>query len=153
MATTQNTIDHVTLSRLVEANAVSGANIIGQPGGWGVVIKYGMTERALVAKRGSVRIFRKFETLVAYLKDLGVVKYQVDATGFDPAALKLTRSNEGAGARMKAAHEAAAYDKWFRAQVQEALDDTSPAIQNAEVKQHFAARRKELEQRIGATAA
>lgn len=152
MAITQNTIDHVTLSRLVEANAVNGATVIGQPGGWGVVIKYGMTERALAAKRGSVRIFRKFETLVGYLKEIGVVKYQVDATGFDPVALKLTRSNEGAGARMKAAHEAAAYDKWFRAQVQEALDDSSPAIPDAKVKTHFAAKRKELEQRIRAAA-
>lgn len=150
MAAADNTIDHVTLSRLVEANAVNGANIIGQPGGWGVVIKYGMTERTLAAKRGTVRIFRKFETLVGYLKEIGVAKYQVDATNFDPAALKLTRNNEGAGVRMKAAHEAAAYDKWFRAQVQEALDDTSPAIPDAEVKEYFAAKRKELEQRIKA---
>jgi len=52
MTISLDTIDHVTLSRLVEANAVSGADIIGQPGGWGIVIKYGMTERALAAKRG-----------------------------------------------------------------------------------------------------
>lgn len=153
MATTRETIDHVTLSRLVEANAVNGANIIGQPGGWGVVIKYGMTERALAAKRGGVRIFRKFETLVGYLKGIGVAKYQVDATGFDPIALKLARSNVGAGARMKAAHEANAYDKWFRGQVQEAKDDSRPSIPDAEVKKHFAAKRKELEKRINKAAA
>ena len=148
MVTTRETIDHVTLSRLVEANAVNGANIIGQPGGWGVVIKCGMTERALAAKRGSVRIFRKFETLVGYLKGIGVAKYQVDATGFDPVALKITHRGEVASNRMKAAHEAAAYDKWFREQVQEATDDPRPSIPNAEVKKHFAARRKELQKRI-----
>ncbi len=152
MATTRDTIDHVTLSRLVEANAVNGANIIGQPGGWGVVIKYGMTERALAAKRGTVRIFRKFETLVGYLKEIGVAKYQVDATGYDPVAHKLSRSNEGAGIRMKAAHEAAAYDKWFRAQVQEALDDPRPGIPHEQVEKHFAAKRKELQKRIKAAA-
>jgi hypothetical protein len=152
MATTTNTIDHVTLSRLVEANAVNGANIIGQPGGWGVVIKYGMTERALAAKRGSVRIFRKFETLVGYLKGIGVAKYQVDATGFDPVALKLTRRNEGAGERMRAAHDAAAYDKWFREQVQASLDDPRPSIPDATVKKHFAAKRKALEKQIKAAA-
>lgn len=152
MATTHNTIDHVTLSRLVEANAVNGANIIGQPGGWGVVIKYGMTERALAAKRGSVRIFRKFETLVGYLKGIGVVKYQVDATGFDPVALKLTRSNEGAGVRMKAAHEAAAYDKWFRGQVQEALDDPRPSTSSVAVEKHFEAKRKAVQKQIKAAA-
>ena len=152
MATTRETIDHVTLSRLVEANAVNGANIIGQPGGWGVVIKCGMTERALAAKRGSVRIFRKFETLVGYLKGIGVAKYQVDATGFDPVALKITHRGEVASNRMKAAHEAAAYDKWFREQVQEAIDDPRPSIPNAEVKKHFAAKRKELQKRIKAAA-
>ncbi len=44
----------------------------------------------------------------------------------------------------KAAHEAAAYDKWFRAQVQEALDDPRPSIPNEAVQEHFAAKRKEL---------
>ena len=49
---------------------------------------------------------------------------------------------------MKAAHEANAYDKWFRAQVQEELDDSRPTIPNVEVKKHFAAKRKELKKRI-----
>ena len=152
MAITRDTIDHVTLSRLVEANAVKGANIIGQAGGWGVVIKYGMTERALAAKRGTVRVFRKFETLVGYLKEMGVAKFQVDATDYDSVALKLSRSNVGAGERMKAAHEAAAYDKWFRAQVQASLDDPRPSISDATVKKHFAAKRKAAEKQLKAAA-
>jgi hypothetical protein len=148
MAITRDTIDHVTLSRLVEANAVNGANIIGQAGGWGVVIKYGMTERALAAKRGTVRVFRKFETLVGYLKEMGVAKYEVDATDYDSAALKLSRSNVGAGERMKAAHEAAAYDKWFRAQVQEALDDPRPSIPHEQVEAEWAKERAALLKRV-----
>jgi hypothetical protein len=156
MAITLDTIDHVTLSRLVEANAVSGASIIGQPGGWGIVIKYGMTERALAAKRGSIRIFRKFETLVSYLKAIGVVKYQVDATGFDPAALKSTRRSEVASARMTAAHDAAAYDKWFCEQVDqaqiEADDPNTQWIPHEVVKAEMAAQRKLLQARISAAA-
>ncbi|OGT22449.1 MAG: hypothetical protein A2342_01820 [Gallionellales bacterium RIFOXYB12_FULL_54_9] len=146
-----DTIDHVTLSRLVAANAVSSAHIIGQAGGWGIVIKYGVTERALAAKRGSMRIFRKFETLVAYLKTMGVFKYEVDATGFDPAALKNTHRAEIASARMTATHDAAAYDKWFREQVQAAIEDPRSSISNEEVTAHFAARRKEIEQRINSS--
>ncbi len=34
---------------------------------------------------------------------------------------------------MKRAHEAAAYDTWFRAQVQEAIDDPRPSIPHAQV--------------------
>jgi hypothetical protein len=147
-----DTIDHVTLSRLVAADAVSSAHIIGQAGGWGVVIKYGVTERALAAKRGSIRIFRKFETLVAYLKTMGVFKYEVDATGFDPAALKNTHRAEIASARMTATHDAAAYDKWFREQVTqaqiEADDPNTQWVSNEDVMKHFAAKRDELRQRI-----
>jgi hypothetical protein len=51
---------------------------------------------------------------------------------------------------MKNAHVATAYDKWVKAEVQEALDDTSPSISHEEVKQHFAAKREALRKRIAA---
>lgn len=133
MAMTADTIDHLTLERLVEAGAVRGASIVGQPGGWGIVIQYGMTERALAAKRGAVRIFRKFETLVGYLKKIGIAKYQVDATHFDPVALKTERKRTDAAERMKSAHEAAAYKGWLTQQVQEAIDDPRPNVSHAQV--------------------
>ena len=117
MTMTRETIDHATLERLVEAGAVRGANVVGQPGGWGVVIQYGMTERVLAAKRGAVRIFRKFETLAGYLRDVGIVRYQVDATQYDPAARQNERRREDAAERMKRAHEAAAYADWLRTKV------------------------------------
>ncbi len=121
MAISRDTIDHATLERLVEAGAVRGANVFGQAGGWGVVIQYGMTERVLAAKRGAVRIFRKFETLAGYLRDLGIVRYQVDATGFDPRGGLLERRREDTAERMKRAHEAAAHDDWLRAKVASSL--------------------------------
>lgn len=121
MATTRETIDHATLERLVEAGAVRGANVVGQAGGWGVVIQYGMTERVLAAKRGAVRIFRKFETLAGYLRDIGIVRYQVDATEYDPEAGQVERRREDAAERMKRAHEAAAYDDWLRTKVAASL--------------------------------
>ena len=136
MTTTHDTIDHATLSHLVEAGAVHGANVVGQPGGWGVVIQYGMTERALAAKRGSVRIFRKFETLVGYLKEIGVAKYQVDATAFDPGALKVERHRVDASERMKRAHESGDYLKWLKAKVAVSLagieDGTNDIVTNEE---------------------
>lgn len=104
MANTSDTIDHTTLALLVEAGAVHGANVIGQPGGWAVVVKYGMTERALAVRRGNVRIFRKFETLVDYLKQIGLCKYTVDAASYDPCSLY---QNESSRNRMLAAHAAA----------------------------------------------
>lgn len=117
MARTASTIDHATLEHLVEAGAVRGAHVVGQPGGWGVVVQYGMTERALAAKRGAVRVFRKFETLAGYLKGVGILQYQVDAREYDPVALKIERSRSDASKRMTAAHEAVAYRDWLEAEV------------------------------------
>lgn len=127
------TIDHTTLSRLAEAGAVRSAHIIGQSGGWGITIKYGMTERALAAQRShQVRIFRKLETLVNYLKSVGIARFDVDAENYDATGLK-THSRPDRAEAMKNAHEAAAYNKWLKAEIQEALDDTSPTIPHDEV--------------------
>lgn len=41
-----------------------------------------------------------------------------------------------------------AYDTWFRAKVQEALDDPRPALSNEEVKAHFARRRADTLRQI-----
>ena len=148
MAITADTIDHVTLEHLVEAGAVRGASIVGQPGGWGVVIQYGMTERALAAKRGAVRIFRKFETLVGYLKGIGIASYQVDASQFDPVALKTGRTRTDAAERMKSAHAAAAYVDWLTKEVQEALDDPRPSVPHAQVAAEWKIERAALAKQI-----
>ncbi len=144
------TIDHATLIKLAEAGAVRGAHILGQPGGWSILVKYGMTERALAAQRSQqVRIFRKFETLVGYLKGLGIVLFDVDAVNFEADSIT-TRTRPDTTATLKKAHAAAAYDKWLKAEVQEAIDDTSPSIPNAEVKKHFASKREALRKHIAA---
>lgn len=130
------TIDHMTLSQLAEAGAVRSAHIVGQKGGWGVLVKYGRTERILAAQRShKVRIFRKFETLVSYLKGVGIVRFDVDAVNYDADSLKTTRTRPDRAEAMKSAHEAAAYNKWLKAEVQEAIDDASPSIPHSEVMQ------------------
>lgn len=153
MAITSDTIDHNTLAHLVEAGAVRGADVIGQAGGWGVIIKYGMTERALAARRGAVRNFKKFETLVSYLKGVGIAEYRVNAANYDPVP-KEHSSRPDATARMKNAHQAAAYNKWFIEQVEEGLreadDPNTIMVPHEEVKKQFAAKRRELEKRIKA---
>jgi DNA-damage-inducible protein J len=46
----------------------------------------------------------------------------------------------------------AAYDDWFRAKVQEALDDKRPRVSNEDAKAHFSARREALKKRAGGKA-
>lgn len=142
---TSETIDHQTLAKLVEAGVVSGATIIGQPGGWGVVVQYGMTERIIAAKRGPMRVWRRFETLVGYLKELGLYRYQVDAMNYAQEALSESAVRRpDAAERMRRAHEAAVYDEWFRARVQASREDSRPSVPNDDVKSDFAKRRAAL---------
>jgi hypothetical protein len=141
------TIDQKTLSQLVEAGAVRAAHVVGHGNGWTIAAKYGVTERFLSAKRGDVRVFRKLETLVSFLRSMGINSFEVDAAGFDPDSTERTTRPDRSAA-LKAAHGAAAHDKWFRAQVQEALDDPRPRISNEQVKADFVARRATLRKRI-----
>ncbi len=145
MAKPTESIDHVALARLVEAQAIRGADVVGQPGGWGIVIKYGMVERPLVARSGSLRIFKRFETLVNYLKEIGVSRYVVDASNFDHNTAKNTVVRPDASARMKRTFEAAEHDKWFREQVEEGIrqanDPNTVWVSNDEVKTISAKRR------------
>src|SRR5450756_2536204 len=135
---TTETIDHTTLSKLADAGVVRSAHVIGQEGGWGILVKYGMTERALAAQRThQVRIFSKLETLVAYLKGVGIPRFDVDAVNYDVGAAG-PRKRPDRAAAMKDAHEAAAYTKWLKAEIQEAIDDPSPSISNEDAKLHFA---------------
>jgi hypothetical protein len=145
MAITVDTIDRTTLEHLVEAGAVKGASIVGQPGGWGVVVHYGLTERVLAARRGAIRNFKKFETLVEYLKSIGLAKYQVDATGYEPGAPASDRKRTDAAERMKDAHAAVAYRNWLEGKVSAAragmADGSNKPIPDAE----WAAERAEWE--------
>lgn len=152
MQTTDKTIDHGTLRRLVEAGAHVGAEVVGAGGSWGVVINFGRVSQTLAATRGKPRTFRQFETLAGYLKEFGIVEYRVNAAEFDPGVAEPHASGKRsttASERMKRAHEAAAYDTWFREQVQASIDDPRASVGAEEAQQQMAARRKALAKKAG----
>lgn len=123
---TTDTIDQKTLSTLIEAGVSPAARAIGQPGGWGVLFKYGMTERPLATQRGNPRVFAKFETLATYLRELGIRRFDVDATEFDAHELRSPAEQskaERAREQMRAAHADAAYNKWFRETVKASIEE------------------------------
>ncbi len=155
MTTTAETIDHATLEHLAGAGAIRGASVVGQPGGWGVVFQYGTTERTLAVKRGQVRIFKKFDTLAVYLRKIGIETFKTDTKQFDPTVTHVKRADTSE--RMRKAHEAAAHDAWFRAQVehglQEADDPNTQWVSNETVKATSAKRRTAWAKKAQAAAA
>jgi hypothetical protein len=145
--TTPQTIDHSTLQRLIGAGASVAAEVIAGAGGWGVVINYERARQTLAATRGKPRTFRQFETLASYLKGLGIVAYHVNASAYEPGTTTTGVDNKrslAASTRMKLTHQAAAYDTWFRAQVQASIDDPRPGVDSGVASAQFAAKRAAL---------
>lgn len=74
------------------------------------------------------------ERAAEVLEELGI-------TVSDAVRILLTRTaNEGA-LPFELTKDAAAHDAWFRAKVQESLNDPRPAIPHRKVEAHFAKRR------------
>ena len=145
-----HTIDTAMAKRMVDASAIQGVSIIGQPGGWGVVLKLGMTEKPLGTQRTDrPRLWRSLDRCIDYLKnELHIARFDMlDATHHSEGGIKGKVRND-TSERMRHAHEAAAYDKWFREQVQASLDDPRPGVPNEEVRQRFADKREALRKRI-----
>lgn len=146
------TIDHATLTKLVQSGGLRAAQAVGRPGGWGVLVKDGKLERPLAAVRSrQARIFKKLETLVAYLKDIGVSRFEVDVADYDSAVPEASRRPDRAAA-MRQAHEAVAHDAWFRAQVRqgmkEADDPAAVWLPHATVKKDMQRQRAALERKL-----
>lgn len=119
-------IDHGTLAKLIASGGVRAAQVIGLAGGWEIRFRCGASLRPLAAQRGNVRLFARLETAAAYLKGIGIARFDVHTAGYDADGSRRARPDRAAS--LKRAHAAAAYDAWFRRQVRSALDDPRPGI-------------------------
>jgi len=116
---TEQTIDTNMAKRMVEASAISGASIIGQPGGWAVMLKLGMQERLLGIQRGNKpRMWRSLDTCMEYLKtELHIARIDsLDATHHSVAQVPGVVRPDSAR-RMRDAFEASAHTKWLETKV------------------------------------
>ena len=139
------TITHTTLKELVEAGAIRRACAVAFGDRWGLVFSYGGVEKTLRSKNGhKVRNWANLNSVAKYLAELGIRKFETDATNYDPNQKTLTRPDQSVA--LKKAHQAAEYDKWFREQVQAAIDDPRPSVPHDEAVRKMEA---ELTRRIG----
>lgn len=133
------TIDTAVAKRLAEASAIRGASIVGKPGGWSVMIKMGMVEKPLGTQRtDKPRTWRSLDSCVQYLRDeLQIMRVDMlDASNYSTGDVS-GRQRPDSAQRLKRAHEAAAYDAWFREQVQASIDDPRPSLTNDEASAHM----------------
>ena len=149
-------IDGKAVQKLVEAHAIRGATVLGQRGGWAVLVRYGALERLVAAQRSRrPRLWRNLATAAAYVRgELGLARFEVDAQAHEPDASARRRPDQTE--RLRLAHGAAEHDRWFREQVEigltEADDPGTVWVPHEEVKADIARQRAELQARLKAGA-
>lgn len=153
------TIDTATARRMAEAGTIRGVSIVGQPGGWSVMLKTGIHEKPLGSqKQDKPRTWRSLDTLTEYLrKDLSIVRIDgIDATHHSSTDIHRP-GRPDAAVRMRRAHEAAAHDAWFRAEVEagikEADDPATQWVSHDDVMERLAKRRAKYAKDLKAGAA
>jgi len=128
----------MTLEQLrVASNSggVSGVTLKGQGGAFLVQIDTRSGSGAVLSKARSSEPRRFGNPLAALslLRDLGITVGQFDASDWNPAE-KVVNSRDDARAQvLRGAHEAAAYNQWLAAEIQEAIDDPRPSVPHDEV--------------------
>lgn len=155
MSTFTGTIDTAMAKRMVEASAIRGASIIGQPGGWAVMLKLGLQEKPLGVQRSTKpRLWRSLDSCVDYLRnELKISRIDLlDSSNFSKVELA-GKSRPDAAVRMRNAFKAADHDAWFREQVeiglQEADDPNAVWIPHEDAKADMQRQRDSLLARIG----
>lgn len=146
------TIDSKAVKNLVDAQAIQSAVVLGQPGGFAILVKYGANVRAIAAQRsGRMRLWRNLNTAATFVRnELAVSRFEVDMVDHDLEAI--ARKRPDTAERQRQLREAAEHDAWFRAEVQKTLDGiddgTVPLISDEEHKKRWQEKRAELLARI-----
>lgn len=148
-----DTIDGKAVKSLVDARAIQSAVVLGQPGGWAVLVRYGANERAVSAQRTrQPRLWRNLNTAAAFVREeLGVSRFEVDTADYDPEAIERKRPDQAE--RLRRQREAAKHDAWFRSEVGRTLEGitngTVGLVSEEEHRKRWQEKRAELLARAG----
>lgn len=138
-----------TVTELLDAGARAGAKVIGRPEGkWAVMIQVGNRESVLVAQRSrQVREFARIETAATALRELGIVRFEVDGTEYRQTdTASASRRATAARQKMREVHARAAHDQWVRERVEASLADARPSLSNEEATARFTVLREQIRQ-------
>ncbi len=135
----------MTLEQLrVASNSggVSGVTLKGQGGAFFVQIDTRSGSGAVLSKARSSepRRFGNPRAALSLLRDLGITVGQFDASDWNPAEKVVNNRDDARAQVLRGAHEAAAYNHWLAAEIQEALDDPRPSVPHDEVMARMDAR-------------
>lgn len=138
----QEYITSAVLKELVDANSVRTAFVVGEHGGFVVIVRYGMKERVVAARSSAheirKRTFKNLDSVDKFLREtVHIPNYTVDSANFEKA-LKQPRALQ-ASQRLKKIHANNAYAVWLDKELQESIDDPSPPVEHAEAMRQMRA--------------
>lgn len=125
-----------------ETGGVSSVTLKGQGGAFLVHIATRNGSAAVLAKARSSepRRFGNPATALNVLRDVGITIGQFDASEWRPADRQSVERSDSRAQALRKAHEAAAYNDWLAAEIQEALDDPQPSVPHDDVMTRMDAR-------------
>jgi len=118
------------LRELIAAGSVRSATLMGQRGGFAVLVQIGLQERLLANRAGAARLYARLDTAAKDLRALGLGEFGVNVVHFEPGRLRPARPDRAAA--MKERSAAVAHDAWFRGEVEAALATPDPAYRDAD---------------------
>lgn len=94
-----DSIKELTLKELIGTGVLCSVCLIGDKGGFTLKFECGSMSKTLSSARGKLRKFGNLNTAVDYLRQLGISKFQVDATSYQPGRLRNARPDRAKALR------------------------------------------------------
>lgn len=125
-----------------ESGGVAGVTLKGRGGAFFVQIACRNGSGAVLAKARSSepRRFGNPAAALNVLRDAGITAGEFDASEWNPDERTPAPGTSGRAAALRKAHQAAAWNAWLAAEIQEAIDDPRPSIPHEEVMARMDAR-------------
>ena len=111
------------LRAATEAGGISSVTLKAEGGAFVVAFatRNGDDGLLVTTRARQPRRFNDLRKAMVLRREMGIVSMQVDATHWNPDEAAAGTPRPDRSEALKRAHEAAAHDRWFRAQVDEAL--------------------------------
>jgi hypothetical protein len=93
------TIKELVLREFIQAGGQIRARITGQQRGFNLVFQLGNTEKTLATARGTIRLFASLDTAGAFVRDLGIPRFEVDMASHQPGRLRSPRPDRAEALR------------------------------------------------------
>lgn len=94
------TIREPVLRELIQASSGVSATIFGRECGFALVVHIGSVERVLATSRGGTRLFASLDTACSFVKELGLERFEVDMTEYQPGRLRGARPDRAEAMRL-----------------------------------------------------